>query len=195
MKKYVALLLALCMLCTLVSTGAFAADEETEEYKLFLNRDFEDGTPFDKMSVASKSNIIKGDVEGGDVSGNGFIRFQMADNKTEDCFLDISSKEYTSQLMIEFDVSYDTEVLASTRLQYKDASGASSYFASISSDIIWNEKKNAAPSIRRSPLFIAKPSLVMQRSQRPPSASAILTQSLSDTRLPTKRPKSGIISR
>lgn len=131
-KKVLAMLLAVCMMLTIVPIAAFAADEE--DYKLFLNRDFEDGTPFDGLSVNSKSNIIKGDVEGGDASGNGFIRFQMAENKTEDCFMNKTMSEYTDNLMVEFDVSYDTDALAMLRLQYRDLNGADSYFMTVSSD-------------------------------------------------------------
>lgn len=112
-KKFISIFTVFCFLLPLVSFLAFADDNR--DYKLFLNRDFEDGSFFDKMSTAAKTNIIKGDTEGGKEDANGFIRFQMSENKTEDCFIDIPIEDYTKDMIIEFDLSYDTALCAGMR--------------------------------------------------------------------------------
>ena len=129
-KKFISIFTVFCFLLPLVSFLAFADDNG--DYKLFLNRDFEDGSFFDKMSTAAKTNIIKGDTEGGKEDANGFIRFQMSENKTEDCFIDIPIEDYTKDMIIEFDLSYDTALCAGMRLQYKDLNQKSSYLIDVS---------------------------------------------------------------
>lgn len=138
-KKIISLILGLCMVLGTLGGAVFAAEESGGEYKLFFNRDFEDGSYFDKMNVSAKSNIIKGDTEGGREDTNGFLRFKMAPNRTEDCFIDLPIENYSKNTMIEFDVSNDTENYAMFRLQYKDLSGNGGYFVNVNNGVITTE--------------------------------------------------------
>lgn len=137
-KKIGALFTAICLIIGCMANVTFAAQDDGD-YKLFLNRDFEDGSFFDKMNVAAKSNIIKGDTEDGKDDANGFLRFEMAENKTEDCFIDIPISDYAKDTIIEFDVGYDTDLHATMRLQYKDLSGNSSYLVNVGNDTVTTE--------------------------------------------------------
>ena len=119
MKKFVAHLLILTMLVSMAvvfPAGALAADEVGDA--VYYNRTYDEAGKElkDKLTIVAKSNKIE--LAGDDK--NKYVKLEMANPVTEDCYIEVSLPQVTRYMV--FEASLSTEKLGvAGNFQYKDA--------------------------------------------------------------------------
>lgn len=127
-KKIVSFILAISVLCT----GFYASAEDAQKYgkKIFYNRTYQGGNPFENITVASKSNNIVCKEESG---GNKYILLEANENPTEDCYLQYAFKEQVSDETV-FEISVKgTDNMGKFNLRLSDSTDKRIYLMNIDS--------------------------------------------------------------
>lgn len=126
-SKAVVWALVMALVLTCFPTLTFAAEEEVGD-AIFYNRTYdEEGKALeDGLMVVPKSNSIALDKDG----DNQYIKIQMADSVTEDCYIEVAMPNPTQYIVVEMDLS-STKAGVSGNLQFKDASRTDGYLFKI----------------------------------------------------------------
>ena len=97
-SKAVVWALVMALVLTCFPTLTFAAEEEVGD-AIFYNRTYdEEGKALeDGLMVVPKSNSIALDKDG----DNQYIKIQMADSVTEDCYIEVAMPNPTQYIVVE----------------------------------------------------------------------------------------------
>lgn len=126
MKKFISVFLSVMIMLS-VFPSAFA---ENEEIKIYYNRTYEGGNPFENITVANKTNSITCENEN---NGNKFILFSASDSVSDDCYLQYAFKEDVGDEVV-FEISLrGADNLGDFNLRLSDAANNRIYLMQVDS--------------------------------------------------------------
>ena len=130
-NKAVVWVLVMAFVLSCFPAVSFAAEDAVGE-AIFYNRTYDEAgkEPTDGLTIIPKSNSIAPEK---DSKNNQYMKIEMADPVTEDCYMEVAMPNPTKHIVIEMDLS-TTKAGVSGNIQFKDQSRKDGLLMKIAND-------------------------------------------------------------